>query len=68
MFNPFFLRQLGEARQQQLLEEARIRRLIHECRRKRPKKPHWWQLITWGVGDWMITFGQRLKQKQKPIL
>ena len=68
MFNPFILRQLGEARHQQLLEEARIQRLIHEARQKRPKGPSLWQLLAWSLGDWMIAFGQRLKEKQKPIL
>ena len=68
MFNPFILRRLGEARHQQLLEEARIRRLIRETRQRRPKGPSPWQLLAWSLGEWMIAFGQRLKEKQKPIL
>lgn len=65
MFNDFIMWRLGKARQKELLEEAAIQRLLKESKSGRPRLR---DRFLPDIGDRLISWGLKLKERQKPIL
>lgn len=61
MFNIYFLEKDAQMRHREMVESARLERLIWEIEGQKPKL---WQKLTWRVGDWVIGLGHRLKHTQ----
>lgn len=61
MLNTYFLEIEARTRQRELVESARLERLIRELE---GEKPRLWQKLMWRVGDWMIVLGYKLKREQ----
>ena len=66
MFNlgPYALLKFAEARQEELLKEAEIERLIE---RDHVKRPRFQDRLLLNLGDLLISFGQRLKAGRRLI-
>lgn len=58
MFDIYFLEKEAQIRHREMMESARLERLLREIEGQKPKL---WQKLTWRVGDWMIGLGYRLK-------
>lgn len=60
--NTFYVEKYTQMRQTEMLESARLERLILEAQGQKPKL---WQKLTWRLGDWLIGLGHRLKYAQR---
>jgi len=61
MEHPYFLEKYAQMRHRDMVEAARLERLIAEVKRQKPKP---WQALTWRIGDWLIGLGHRLKHQR----
>jgi hypothetical protein len=61
MENSYSLEKYAQMRHRDMVETARIERLIREVKEQRPKPR---QKLTWRLGDWMIRLGHWLKHQQ----
>lgn len=61
MENPYFLEKYTQIRHKEMLEAARLERLIQEAKAQKPKPC---QALTWRIGDWLMELGRRLKHQQ----
>ena len=59
--NTYDLEKYAQMRHREMVEAARLERLIGETKEQKPKL---WQKLTWRVGDWVIGLGHRLKHTQ----
>jgi hypothetical protein len=61
LFDAYFLEKEAQMQHREMVEAARLERLIREIEGQKPKL---WQKLTGRVGDWMIGLGHRLKYAQ----
>lgn len=60
MINGYFLEKDAQIRHREMVEVARLERLIQEANGSKPSR---WQKWTRRVGDWLIGLGHRLNQE-----
>jgi|GEM_PF-7120018 len=59
--NPNTLWAIAQARQDELLQEIRMRQLWQEVAKPKHSPPKSWRQLSWRLGDSMITVGHRLQ-------
>ncbi len=64
MFNPNLMRDLGKARQNELMEEAKVRRLLKEAQADHPLLH---QRLLVHFGDFLVSVGLRLTERSRSV-
>jgi hypothetical protein len=61
MENTYYLEKYTQMRHRDMVEAARLERLIREAEGQQPRL---WQKLAWCLGGWLIGLGYRLKYQQ----